>query len=170
MQQSGKFVDVGGVVPIVPIPFDDREEFDVVGLRRLIEFAVSCGVRAVCLPTDGSELYKLTDQERLEVVRIAVEQAGGRLAVIAQCNHALSRVALGMARANVAAGADVISVAIPRTFALGDDDLLRYLETILNGVSVPCLVQDFNPGGPIVTIDVVVRLLSKCPNLRYLKL
>ena len=64
----------------------------------------------------------------------------------------------------------MISVAIPRTFALSDDDLLRYLETILNGVSVPCLVQDFNPGGPTVTIDFVVRLLSKCPNLRYLKL
>ena len=68
MQQSGKFVDVGGVVPIVPIPFDDREEIDAAGLRRLIEFAVSCGVRAVCLPAYGSELYKLTDQERLEVV------------------------------------------------------------------------------------------------------
>ena len=50
-----------------------------------------------------SEFYKLTDQERLEVVRIAVERAGGRLAVIAQCNHASSRVALGMARANVVA-------------------------------------------------------------------
>lgn len=170
MQQPDKFLDLGGVVPIVPVPFDDQEEIDGSGLRRLIEFAVSCGVAGVCLPAYGSEFYKLTDPERLDVVRIAVEQAAGRLAVIAQCNHASSRVALALAQANVAAGASVVSVAIPRMFALSDDDLLRYLEPILNGVDVPCLVQDFNPGGPTVTIDFVVRLLSKCPNFRYLKL
>ncbi len=170
MQKGTQLVAVGGVVPIVPIPFDDTEEIDVAALQQLIEFAVSCGVGAVCLPAYGSEFYKLTDLEKLEVVRIAVEQAAGRLAVIAQCNHASSRVALAMARANVAAGANLISVAIPRTFALNDDDLLRYLEPILNGVDVPCLVQDFNPGGPTVTVDFVGQLLSKCPNLRYLKL
>jgi low affinity Fe/Cu permease len=44
------------------------------------------------------------------------------------------------------------------------------LATVLNGVSIPVLVQDFNPGGPTIGVDFVVRLLSECPNLRYLKL
>ena len=64
----------------------------------------------------------------------------------------------------------MISLAVPRLFALSDEDLLRYLTTVLSGVSLPCLIQDFNPGGATIDPDFVVRLLTKCPNLRYLKL
>lgn len=161
---------VTGVVPVIPMPFLADEQIDQTALRRLIDFAVSCGVGAICLPAYGSEFYKLNDIERTEVVQIATEQAAGRLLVIAQSNHGSSRVAQSIARANVSVGANLISVAIPRLFALSDDDLLRYLVPILNAVDVPCLVQDFNPGGPTVSPDFVVRLLSECPNLRYLKL
>ena len=161
---------VTGVVPVIPMPFLADEQIDQAALRRLIDFAVSCGVGAICLPAYGSEFYKLNDIERTEVVQIATEQAAGRLLVIAQSNHGSSRVAQSIARANVSVGANLISVAIPRLFALSDDDLLRYLVPILNAVDVPCLVQDFNPGGPTVSPDFVVRLLSECPNLRYLKL
>jgi dihydrodipicolinate synthase/N-acetylneuraminate lyase len=164
------FVGVKGVVPVIPTPFDDDEAVDEVALRGLIDFTVSCGVWAICLPAFGSEFYKLSDQERMEVVRIAANQAAGRLLVIAQSNHTSSRVALSTARRNVAAGANLISVAIPRLFALSDDDLFRYLVPILNAVDVPVVVQDFNPGGPTISSGFVVRLLAQCPNLRYLKL
>jgi 4-hydroxy-tetrahydrodipicolinate synthase len=157
-------------VPIVPVPFDADEEIDEQALRRLVDFAAGCGVGAICLPAYGSEFYKLSEEERRRVVRIAVEQAGGRLLVVAQSNHMSARVALSLARANVEAGADLISLAIPRLFALPEDDLLRYLVPFLNGLEVPCLLQDFNPGGPTVSVDFVARLHSECPNFRYLKL
>jgi 4-hydroxy-tetrahydrodipicolinate synthase len=104
------------------------------------------------------------------VVQVAASQAAGRTLVVAQSNHASSRVALSMAQTHVENGADLIGVALPRQFALTDDDLLRYLTPILDGVDVPCLVQDFNPGGPTVGVDFVVRLRAECPNFRYLKL
>lgn len=106
----------------------------------------------------------------MEIVRIAANQAAGRLLVIGQSNHTSSRVALSTARRNVAAGANLISVAILRLFALSDDDLFRYLVPILNAVDVPVVVQDFNPGGPTISSGFVVRLLAQCPNIRYLKL
>jgi 4-hydroxy-tetrahydrodipicolinate synthase len=154
----------------VPIPFREDESIDEPTLRREIDFAVACGVSAICLPAYGSEFYKLSEEERLFVVKIAVEQGAGRLLVIAQSNHGSSRVALSIARANVQAGADLISVAVPRTFPLSDDDLLRFLREVLDGVDVPCLIQDFNPGGAAVSADFVARLRWKCPNFRYLKL
>lgn len=161
---------VNGVVPVIPIPFAADEEIDETALRRLIGFAAQIGVGAICLPAYGSEFYKLSDAERTRVVKIAVEEAAGRLLVIAQSNHGSSKMALSIARANVLAGADLISIAIPRMFALSDDDLLRYLTHVLNGIEVPCLVQDFNPGGPTVSVDFVVRLRSESPSFRYLKL
>lgn len=166
--RTGRGVD--GVVPIIPIPFHKDEELDEEALGRLIEFAVSAGVGAVCLPAYGSEFYKLSDRERARVVEIAIRQAHGRLLVIAQCNHGSSRVAAATARANVEAGAGLISIALPRQFALSEEDLLRFLAPVLNAVPVPCLLQDFNPGGVTVGVDFVVRLKSQCPNFRYIKL
>ena len=64
-----------GVVPVIPTPFTETEEIDENALRTLIDFAVTTGVSAACLPAYASEFYKLTDEEKLRVVRIAVEQA-----------------------------------------------------------------------------------------------
>ena len=124
--QQGKPKELAGVVPIIPIPFDREENIDEEELRRIVEFAASSGFSGICLPAYGSEFYKLSDEERLLVVKVAVQQAAGRLLVVAQSNHGSSRIALQMARKHVENGADVISVAVPRTFALNDDDLLRF--------------------------------------------
>ena len=79
---------ISGVVPIVPTPFvPGSEDIDTAALRRLVDFAVDAEAAAICLPAYGSEFYKLTDQERLDVVEVAVDQAAGRLPVMAQCNH-----------------------------------------------------------------------------------
>ena len=159
-----------GAVPIVPIPFDVRDGIDEEALRRLVEFSARKRFGAICLPAYGSEFYKLSDQERIRVVQIAVDQAAGRLQVIAQSNHGSSRVALANARLHVENGADMISIALPRQFLLSEDDLLRYLTPIFNGVDAPCLVQDFYPGGVTVGAEFAKRLAAECPNFRYLKM
>ena len=160
-----------GVVPVLPTPFRMDEEFDATALRRLVDFAVSAGVNAICLPAYGSEFYKLSEHERGCVVEIAVRQAAGRLAVVAQSTHDSSRLALSMARTYLQAGANLIAVGIPRKFPLPDDDLMRYLVPLLNGVHAPCIVQDYTPaGGPSLVAEFVARLRQECPNFRYLKL
>ena len=90
-----------GTVPIIPTPFHDDETIDEDSLRSLIDFAVTSGIRAVCLPAYASEFYKLTDEERLLVVRIAVQHAAGRLQIVAQSNHPSLKVAIGLAKANI---------------------------------------------------------------------
>jgi 2-keto-3-deoxy-L-arabinonate dehydratase len=159
-----------GAVPIIPVPFTSTEEIDEDVLRLFIEHAVSAGLRAVCLPAYGSEFYKLSEAERERVVRIAVEQARKRLLVIAQSNHASARVAVEIAKRNAAAGADMISFAVPRIFPIPDADMLAYVTTLVRSVNLPFLLQDFNPGGPTVQPKFVAELSSRCPNLRYLKL
>jgi 4-hydroxy-tetrahydrodipicolinate synthase len=159
-----------GIVPIVPTPFDRSGKIDEAALGRLIEFAVRCRVGAVCLPAYASEFYKLTDEERVRVVGIAVRAARGRVTVVAQSNHGSARIAGDLARANVREGAGMISVALPRQFAVPEPDLLDYAAEVLGAVEVPCLLQDFNPAGSAVGAGFCVKLLKGAPNFRYIKL
>ena len=161
---------VHGIVPVMPTPFHASGEIDFESLRRLVDFAVDCGIQALCLPAYGSEFYKLSENERIAVVKTAVEQARGRAKVVAQSNHPSSRIAADIARKNQDLGADVISFALPRQFALAEIDQLRFAETVTRAVNRPVLIQDFNPGGATVGAEFARRLTDSAPNFAYLKL
>jgi dihydrodipicolinate synthase/N-acetylneuraminate lyase len=162
---------LAGVVPIIPTPFTVNEDVDKEALQGLVSFAMESGMQAACLPAYASEFYKLTDQERLEVVRIAVDHAGGRMQIVAQSNHPSLKVAVHLAKANIDAGADLISIAVPRIFNLPEDSLMDYLSGFLGAIpAIPVLIQDFNPGGPSVSVPFIRRLMEKHSNFKYLKL
>jgi len=167
---TSQAVELHGVVPVIPTPFRKDESIDFEGLAACIEFAVRCEVAAVCLPAYASEFYKLTEAERLLLVETAIGTAAGRVAVVAQSNHPSARCAAELAKRHEQAGADYISFAIPRQFGLGADDLLDYCRSICEAVSLPVLIQDFNPGGPTVGGQFARQLSELCGNFRYLKL
>ena len=163
-------VQIEGIVPVVPTPFDDHGRIDEEGLRKLVDFCVDGGACAICLPAYVGEFYKLSEHQRCEVVRIAVEQSSGRIPVIGQANHPSSKVALDLAHRMEASGVAMISMAVPRIFALSEDDLLRYFRSVCQSINAPLLIQDFNPGGATVGAEFAKRLHGDCPNFLYLKL
>lgn len=159
-----------GVVPIIPTPFRADEQIDFEGITRCVHFAQRSGLPAVCLPAYASEFYKLSEAERARCVETAIAAAGGKLGVMAQANHPSARHAAELARRYESLGANYISFAIPRLFALPEADLLAYCRTICDAVKLPVLVQDFNPGGPTVGGEFARKLADSCSNFRYLKL
>jgi len=160
-----------GVIPIIPTPFTLKETIDEQALEGLVDFAVAGGVQAACLPAYASEFYKLTDEERLQVVRIAVECSAGRIQIMAQSNHPSLRAAVKLAQANVEAGADIIALAVPRIFNLPENSLKEYLSEFLRTIpDTPVLIQDFNPGGSSISVSLIEELTDEHPNFKYLKL
>src|SRR6478672_413689 len=160
-----------GVVPIIPTPFDEKEEIDEHALRGLIDFAVAGGVQAACLPAYASEFYKLTDEEKLRVVKIAIDHSAGRIQIIAQSNHPSLKIAIKLAQANVEAGADIISLAVPRIFNLPESSLKEYLGGFMRAIpQTPVLIQDFNPSGQSISVRLIKELMDEHSNFKYLKL
>src|SRR6476660_7064462 len=160
-----------GVVPIIPTPFTEQEEIDEDALRTLIDFAVTCDVQAACLPAYASEFYKLTEEEKLQVVKVAVDHSAGRIQIVAQSNHPSLKIAIKLAQANVEAGADMISIAVPRIFNLPEDSLKEYLSGFMQSIPrTPVLIQDFNPGGPSISVGFIRELMDENSNFKYLKL
>lgn len=160
-----------GVVPIIPTPFTHSEEIDEDALKRLVDFAIKNNIQAACLPAYASEFYKLTDEEKLRVVKVAVEHSAGRMQIVAQSNHPSLKIAIKLAQANVEAGADVISLAVPRIFNLPENALKEYLSGFLQSIpDTPVLIQDFNPGGSSISAGFIEELMNEHENFKYLKL
>ncbi len=161
---------IDGVVPIIPTPFTSQGDVDLGSLTPLLEFAITAGVCGVCLPAYASEFYKLLENERRDLVYEALRVLNGRLPLVAQVNHVSAAVVAATAREFEKAGAAAISVAVPRLFSLPERDLLRYFGRILDAISVPLVIQDFNPAGTTVSLDFVKTLHRSHQHFRYLKL
>ena len=161
---------IDGIVPIIPTPFLADGSPDWNSLENLLDFAVSARVSAVCLPAYASEFYKLTDSERRDAAIRAVGLLDNRLPVIGQVNHVSTEYVAEMAHDLERAGVSAISVAVPRLFNLPERDLLRYFGRILDAVTIPLLIQDFNPGGTTVSLDFLQQLRRQHEQFRYLKL
>ncbi len=161
---------IRGIVPIIPTPFDENGEVDWSSLPTLIGFAYASGACAVCLPAYASEFYKLTPEEHEGLIRAAISASNGRIPVIAQINTPSRPRACDLAVLAEGLGAAAINVAVPRLFAIGEADLFRYFDEVLKNISVPVVIQDFNPGGTTLSIDFIVRLHRKHPHFQYIKL
>ena len=55
-------------------------------------------------------------------------------------------------------------------FEISESDVYGFVKDVAGSVSVPVLVQDFNPGGPTISAETAKRLHQDFPNFRYLKL
>ena len=104
------------------------------------------------------------------MIALAVEHVSGRVPVVAQANSVSAVQATALARFAQEAGATAVAVAVPRQFAVREQDLLRYFDRILKSIDIPLLIQDFNPGGPTVSPEWVARLHRMHPHFRWVKL
>lgn len=158
-----------GVVPIVPTPFHADGTLDLPGLRRVVDYLVGAGVHGLAVLGVASEVYALTDAERLQVAETAVAQAGGRLPVVAGCSHASGQAAATTARELAAAGADVLMVMPPHFVKPSPPALLEYYALVAGAVDVPLMIQD-NPGWTGVEIPVdLYGKLARVDGIEYAK-
>src|ERR687886_2120593 len=70
-----------GIFPILVTPFDEQERIDEDSLRGEVDFVIDAGVHGVGLAL-GSEILKLTEPEREQLIRVVVDQVRGRVPVV----------------------------------------------------------------------------------------
>ena len=71
-----------GVFAAAISPFPDDGTLDLDGIRAQMDFLVACGASGVLLLGAQSEADKLTNDERLSVVRAGIRHLNGRIPAI----------------------------------------------------------------------------------------
>ena len=69
-----------GVFPILSTPFDSEDNIVFEDVQSEVDYAVKAGVNGIAIAL-ASEIYKLTDYERYELLEKVVEYSGGRIKV-----------------------------------------------------------------------------------------
>jgi 4-hydroxy-tetrahydrodipicolinate synthase len=102
-----------GVVPPVCTPFTSDYKVDEKSLRRLVNHLIDGGVHGLFVLGSTSEVAYLTDKNRAEVIRIAIDETAGRVPVVAGAIDMTTFRVNEHVQAAVQAGIDGIVITAP---------------------------------------------------------
>lgn len=126
-----------GVWPVMLTPFKDDKSIDENGLRALIDWYISMGVDGLFASCQSSEIFHMNLEERVRIARITVEQAAGRVPVVASghTDYPLDDQARGI-DLMAAAGVDAVILITNRLAGEqeSDDTLLDNLSSLLSRI------------------------------------
>jgi 4-hydroxy-tetrahydrodipicolinate synthase len=89
-----------GSIPALVTPFDRNGDFVESAFRDLVEWQIAEGSSALVPCGTTGEAATLSAEEHFRVVRVCVEQAGGRVPVIAGAGSNDTRVAIANIKAS----------------------------------------------------------------------
>lgn len=163
-------VDLRGLIPIVPTPFDLAGQLDLDSLDSVLDYLVAAGVDGVAVLGMASEAITLTDEERLSVIRRAAQRLRGQVPLVAGCSHISPQAVERLARDAHGAGAEALMVMAPSIGRPDDRAVRDYFVAAADASPAPVMVQD-NPSwhGVALSLDLYGELAAH-PNIRYAKI
>jgi len=146
-------------------PFTRSGALDEAGVRRLARRQIDAGIHFLVPCGTTGETPTLTPDERLRIVEIIVEEAKGKVPVLAGAGgyntHEVIEAAQQMARA----GADGILSVAPYYNKPTPEGLYQHYKAIAEALPVPVIVYNV-PGRTGVNVDVTtITRLSAVPNI-----
>jgi 4-hydroxy-tetrahydrodipicolinate synthase len=161
---------LSGVLTALATPFDGDEAIDVPALRRVVDRSIDAGVDGVVAAGSTGEVGALSSDERMLLIDTVVEQAAGRVPVIAQTGATTTREAIRLSQAAQQSGADVLMVITPFYEPLSIDETVGYLKDVAASVDIPVMLYNI-PSVTGVNLDheTVRSLATEVDNIRYIK-
>jgi 4-hydroxy-tetrahydrodipicolinate synthase len=161
---------LSGILTALVTPFDSDDRIDTDGLRVLVDRSIEGGVDGVVACGSTGEFAAMSGAERRLVVETVIDQAGGRVPVVAQTGALSTAEAIELSRHAQDAGASVLMLVTPYYEPLTLDETLVYLRTVAGAVDLPVMLYNL-PGATGVNLapDTVGALAREVENIQYIK-
>jgi 4-hydroxy-tetrahydrodipicolinate synthase len=132
---------------------------DYAALRKLIDWHIAEGTDCVCVVGTTGESPTVTVDEHCEIIRVAVEQAAGRLPIMAGCGANSTKEAIELARFAKKVGAQCQLQVVPYYNKPTQEGQYLHFKSIAEAVDLPLVLYNV-PGRTVADMahDTVMRL------------
>ncbi|HEY0883658.1 MAG TPA: 4-hydroxy-tetrahydrodipicolinate synthase [Ramlibacter sp.] len=148
----------GSIVALVT-PMHDDGSVDYPSLRKLVDWHIAEGTDCVCVVGTTGESPTVDVQEHHEIIRVAVEQAKGRVPIMAGCGANSTAEAIELAKYAKKTGADCQLQVVPYYNKPTQEGQYRHFRAIAEAVDLPMVLYNV-PGRTVADMlhDTVLRL------------
>lgn len=159
-----------GIYPMLYAFFDEKGRLDRAATRRQVDAFAANGAHGMAVLGLGTEVGKLSDAERRQLVSWVAEDLAGRLPLVVTVNAPTVEAQVEFARFAQSHGAQWVILQPPPERNVGDDFLVRFFGSVADRVEVPVAVQNAPEYiGVGLTAQGIVTLARNHPNFRVLK-
>jgi 4-hydroxy-tetrahydrodipicolinate synthase len=149
---------VGSLVALVT-PMHEDGRVDYPALRALVDWHVAEGTDCIVAVGTTGESATLDVEEHVEVIRVCVEQAAGRMPIMAGAGGNSTREAIELSRHAKAVGAGSTLQVVPYYNKPSQEGMYRHFAAIAEAVDLPVVLYNV-PGRTVADLqhETVVRL------------
>ena len=151
---------ITGSIVALATPMLTSGEVDYPTLRRLIDWHISEGTDCICVVGTTGESPTVDVQEHHDIIRVAVEQAAGRVPIMAGCGANATAEAIELARYAHSVGASAQLQVVPYYNKPTQEGLFQHFKAIAEAV----------PGLPMVLYNVPGRTVADMQHATVLRL
>lgn len=150
-----------GVMPALITPINDDGSIREAAARQLIESHIAKGVTGFYICGATGEGPVMSEESRMRMAEIAVDQVKGRVAVINHVGACDAMSAVRLAKHAERIGCDAIS-SVPPTFFYGheENEIFNYYKALSDACAKPLLVYATGMFKQADIVPVIKRLLS----------
>jgi len=134
-------------------------------LRVQVNRQIAAGVHGIfCLGTNG-EFYALSNDEKLQIMKVVVDEVKGRVPVYAGTGCISTGETIWLSRQAEEIGANALSVISPFFVAVSQEDIYNHFREVAENVGLPIVLYNI-PARTGNNIDyTTVRRLAKYQNI-----
>jgi len=159
---------VGSIVALVT-PMAEDGSVDYAALRRLVDWHIAEGTDCIGVVGTTGESPTVTMEENCEIIRVAVEQAAGRVPIMAGTGANSTAEAIELTRYANKVGADCHLSVVPYYNRPSQEGIYRHFRAVAEAVDLPMVLYNV-PGRTVADLqnDTVLRL-AQVPGVIGLK-
>ena len=164
-------LDIMGRValPLVT-PFTEAEDVNLDALGSLIDYVITndyCD--SLIMTGTNGEFYALSDEERIEIWKVARQAVAGRKPMVAAVGTPATRSTVRLAKVAEELGYDVVMVVLPYYSKPTQEGLIHHFRTVAAAVSLPVLIYNIPLFTGVNMEPASLEKLKDVPNIRGIK-
>ena len=157
---------IRGSMTALVTPFDAAGAVDEAAFRALVDWQVEEGTRVLVPVGTTGESPTLTHGEHKRMIELCVEQAAGRVPVMAGAGSNNTHEAVDFAQHAERAGADAVLSVTPYYNKPGQRGLYAHFAAIAQAVDIPVFIYNIPPRSVIDMMpETMGRLAGDFPNI-----
>ena len=150
---------ITGSIVALATPMQTDGSVDYPNLRKLIDWHIQEGTDCICVVGTTGESPTVNVEEHCEIIRVSVEQARGRVPIMAGCGANSTAEAIELARFAKGVGAQCQLQVVPYYNRPTQEGLYQHFQAIAEAVELPMILYNV-PGRTVADMqhDTVLRL------------
>ncbi|MCD7722963.1 MAG: N-acetylneuraminate lyase [Clostridiales bacterium] len=150
-----------GILSALLTPFGKDMQVDAAGVKQLVDFNIANGIDGFYVGGSTGEGLLLTNDERKDLFKYAIEANAGRKTMIAHVGAISTAAAIDMAKCAEELGYDAISAVAPFYYKFPLEAIMGYYNDIANSTSLPMIIYNFPASsGFTLSKDIANKLFS----------